>query len=160
MLQYLLLLKNLDWKKVGAWGGAVLIVVLVSVCYLQHVALGKMKAIYTNPKTVETVRIVKVTGPVVIKTRIIEAPWWKETFMDELRGPVTEDSGTLKVSEPVFQPIQRTDRWLVGASLDPFNRFEKQSWAGYGGYSFRNRVDFWAGVTGQGRARVLVMLRF
>ena len=143
--------------KLGAWAA---VLALVAYCYLQHVALRNAELVYQNPRKVERIRTVKVQGPVRIVTRTVEVAGRKETTTEETRGAVIETTAVDRLAEPVFPPAPRSDRWLVGASINPLRYGELQSYTGYAGYSIRNRVDLCAGVTGGGRPSVLAMLRF
>ena len=160
LLPLLPLLKGTDWKRVGAAAALLAVLALGAYCYLQHVALGKLEAIYAHPRTEERIQMVRIVGPVRIVTRVVEIEGKKETIIEEVRGPIVETSDSLKVAEPVFPPAPRTDRWLAGASLDPFSYADTKAWTAYGGYSFRNRLDLCAGISGRGQGRVLVMVRF
>jgi hypothetical protein len=95
-----------------------------------------------------------------LRERIIRTEGREEIVREEVRGPVLEITDSAKVSEPVFEPTMNQNRWLVGAGLVDFRPGDRQAWAAYGGYSFGNRLDLCAGVSGRGRPSVLVMLRF
>ena len=133
---------------------------LVCYCYLQHVALKNAELVYRNPVKIERIRRVRVTGPVRVVTRVVESAGRKETTTEETREFVFEKIDRDSVSEPVFPPAPRSDRWLIGASLDPFSYGDADEWRGYLGYGFRNRVDLCAGISGRGRPQILVILRF
>lgn len=160
LLRALLSLNKVNWRRVerlGIAGAAVLLVVYV---YLQHVALKNNQLIYERPRVIERVRIVRQQGTVRIVTKWVKTPEREEVIQEEVRAPVVEIRETAQVSEPVFPPAPRTDRWLAGLSAEPFHLQERGSWRAYGGYSFRNRVDLAAGISGRGRAQLLVMFRF
>lgn len=158
----LLILKSLNkigWKRVGVIGAAGAFVLLLIYCYLQHVALKQNQLIYQNPAIVERVKTVRVEGPVRIVTRTIETPGRIERVVTEDRGPVSVVSDSSHVSTPVFPPAPRSDRWLAGIAGNPFNYRESRYWAGYVGYSFRNRLDLLGGVANE-RPSFLVVIRF
>lgn len=158
----LLLLKSINkigWKRVGAIGAAGVFVLLIIYCYLQHVALKQNQLIYQNPAVVERVKTVRVEGPVRIVTRTIETPGRVERVVTEERGPVSVVKESLNVQTPVFPPAPRSDRWLAGIAGNPFNYRESRYWAGYVGYSFRNRLDLLGGVSRE-RPSLLVVIRF
>ncbi len=155
----LLRLNRVRWVRVAGATAALLIILQLLYIRQQHLVLQQTQVIYKNPRVVHQVRVVRVQGPVRIVTRTVEVEGRREVTVEEVRAPATEVHEDLRVSEPVFQP-SRTDRWLVGASVNPFHPDNAAERAGYVGYSFRNRLDLCGGVEGRGRARVLVMLRF
>lgn len=158
----LLLLKSINkigWKRVGAIGAAGVFVLLIIYCYLQHVALKQNQLIYQNPAVVERVKTVRVEGPVRIVTRTIETPGRVERVVTEERGPVSVIKESLRDETPVFPPVPRSDRWIAGIAGNPFSYRDSRYWAGYAGYSFRNRFDLMGGVN-SGRPSVLFTIRF
>lgn len=157
-----LLLKSLNkigWKRVGAIGAAGAFVLLLIYCYIQHVALKQNQLIYQNPAVVERVKTVRVEGPVRIVTRTIETPGRVEKVVTEERGPVSTTEDSSVVQFPVFPPAPRSDRWIAGIAGNPFSYRDSRYWAGYAGYSFRNRFDLMGGVN-SGRPSVLFVVRF
>lgn len=155
------LLSRVNWRRVLGLGATALIVVLVLYVRLQQIALEQARVIYQNPRKVEKVRVVVVRGPVRIVTRTIKEPGGREeTVREETQGPVTEVTDTVKITEPVMPTVLRSDRWLVGFSLDPLHYRDRADSTAWAGYSFRNRLDLCAGVRGRGRPGVLVMVRF
>lgn len=157
-----LLLKSLNkigWKRVGAIGAAGAFVLMIIYCYLQHVALKQNQLIYQNPAVVERVKTVRVEGPVRIVTRTIETPGRVERVVTEERGPVSVVKESLRAETPVFPPVPRSDRWIAGIAGNPFSYRDSRYWAGYAGYSFRNRFDLMGGVN-SGRPSVLFVVRF
>jgi len=158
----LLLLKSLNkigWKRVGAIGAAGAFVLLLIYCYLQHLALKQNQLIYKNPAVVERVKTVRVEGPVRIVTRTIETPGRVERVVTEDRGTVSVVKESLRAETPVFPPSPRSDRWIAGIAGNPFSYRDSRYWAGYAGYSFRNRFDLMGGVN-SGRPSVLFTIRF
>lgn len=147
------------WRAVAAWGAAGAFVLLLIYCYLQHVALAQNQLVYRNPAIIHQVRTVRVEGPVRIVTRTIETPGRVERVVTEERGPVSVVKESLNVQTPVFPPAPRSDRWLAGIAGNPFNYRESRYWAGYVGYSFRNRLDLLGGVANE-RLSLLVVIRF
>jgi len=160
MIPLPLLFSNVNWKRVVGAGAAAVIIVLILYVRLQRIALAQAEVVYQNPRTVQQARVVRVQGPVRIITKIVRTPGREEITTDETRAPVTVVRDSIHLSEPVLPPAPRLDRWLAGARAEPFHYTERQAWAAYGGYSFRNRLDLCAGVSGRGRAEVLVLLRF
>lgn len=151
---------SLDLKKIARAGYLGLLVALAVYAYLQHVALEKAELAYHNPRQTVRVQKIVVQGPTRIVTRVVEVEGRKETTTEEVRGPVFEAMDRAFLTEPVFPPAPRQDRWLVGASLNPFHTGRPDQWTALAGYSFRNRVDLCAGATMTGSPRLLVMLRF
>lgn len=143
----------------AAWGAFGAFVLLLIYCYLQHIALAQNQLIYQNPEVIERVKTVRVEGPVRIVTRTVETPGRVERVVTEERGPVSVVSDSSHVSTPVFPPAPRSDRWLAGIAGNPFNYRESRYWAGYVGYSFRNRLDLLGGVSRE-RPSLLVVIRF
>lgn len=143
----------------AAWGTVGAFILLLIYCYLQHIALAQNQLIYQNPEVIERVKTVRVEGPVRIVTRTVETPGRVERVVTEERGPVSVVSDSSHVSTPVFPPAPRSDRWLAGIAGNPFNYRESRYWAGYVGYSFRNRLDLLGGVSRE-RPSLLVVIRF
>ena len=158
----LLILKSLNkigWKRVGIVGAVAVFVLLIIYCYLQHIALKQNQLIYQNPAIIERVRTVRVEGPVRIVTRTIETPGRVERVVTEERGPVSVVKESLIAQTPVFPPAPRSDRWIAGIGVNPFSYRDSRYWAGYAGYSFRNRFDLMGGIN-SGRPSVLFVVRF
>lgn len=147
------------WRSVAAWGAVWAFVLLLIYCYLQHVALAQNQLVYRNPAIIKQTRIVRVEGPVRIVTRVVETPGRIERETIEERGPVSEVHESATVSVPVFPPSLRSDRWLAGISVNPFDYRDSRSWGAYVGYGFRNRLDLCGGVS-NGRPSALLMVRF
>lgn len=143
----------------AAWGAVGAFILLLIYCYLQHIALAQNQLVYQNPAITEHVKTIRVEGPVRIVTRTIETPGRVERVVTEERGPVSVVKESLNVQTPVFPPAPRSDRWLAGIAGNPFNYRESQYWAGYVGYSFRNRLDLLGGVANE-RLSLLVVIRF
>ncbi len=143
----------------AAWGTVGAFILLLIYCYLQHIALAQNQLVYQNPAIIEHVKTIRVEGPVRIVTRTIETPGRVERVVTEERGPVSVVSDPSHVSTPVFPPAPRSDRWLAGIAGNPFNYRESRYWAGYVGYSFRNRLDLLGGVSRE-RPSLLVVIRF
>lgn len=143
----------------AAWGTVGAFILLLIYCYLQHIALAQNQLVYQNPAIIEHVKTVRVEGPIRIVTRTIETPGRVERVVTEERGPVSVVSDSSHVSTPVFPPAPRSDRWLAGIAGNPFNYRESRYWAGYVGYSFRNRLDLLGGVANE-RLSLLVVIRF
>jgi hypothetical protein len=157
----LLLLNKVGWKRVAGAGAVTAVILLVAYVRLQHIALKQAELAYHNPRKVLLTRTVKVEGPVRIVTRTVREPGGREEIMrEEVRGPVVTTRDMDFRMEPVFPPAPRLDRWLAGARVEPFHYTERHAWAVYGGYSFRNRLDLCAGVSGRGRAEILALVRF
>ena len=150
---------GIRWRAVAAWGAAGAFVLLLIYCYLQHVALAQNQLVYRNPAVIKQTRIVRVEGPVRIVTRVVETPGRIERETIEERGQVSEVHESATVSVPVFPPTPRSDRWLAGISVNPFDYRDSRSWGAYVGYGFRNRLDLCGGVA-NGRPTALVMVRF
>lgn len=150
---------GIRWRAVAAWGAAGAFVLLLIYCYLQHVALAQNQLVYRNPAIVRQIRTVRVEGPVRIVTRVVEIPGRVERETVEERGPVSTVKDSMMIQAPVFPPAPRSDRWLAGLALNPFDYQDSGSWGGYVGYSFKNRLDLCGGVS-NGRPSALVMLRF
>ena len=143
----------------AAWGTVGAFILLLIYCYLQHIALAQNQLVYQNPAIIEHVKTIRVEGPMRIVTRTIETPGRVERVVTEERGPVSVVSDSSHVSTPVFPPAPRSDRWLAGIAGNPFNYRESRYWAGYVGYSFRNRLDLLGGVANE-RLSLLVVIRF
>ena len=150
---------GIRWRVGGRWGAAVAFVLLLIYCYLQHVALAQNQLVYRNPAIIHQVRMVRVEGPVRIITRVVETPGRIERETVEERGPVSVVQDSLNAQFPVFPPAPRSDRWLAGIAINPFDYRDSRSWGAYVGYGFRNRLDLCGGVA-NGRPSALVMLRF
>lgn len=150
---------GIRWRVVGRWGVAVAFVLLLVYAYLQHVSLARQEIVYKNPMVIEHVRTVRVEGPVRIVTRVVETPGRIERETIEERGTVSVVEESLRVQTPVFPPAPRSDRWLAGIAINPFDYRDSRSWGAYVGYGFRNRLDLCGGVA-NGRPSALVMLRF
>lgn len=150
---------GIRWRVVGRWGAAVAFVLLLIYCYLQHVALAQNHLVYRNPAIIHQVRMVRVEGPVRIITRVVETPGRTERETVEERGPVSVVQDSLNAQFPVFPPAPRSDRWLAGIAINPFDYRDSRSWGAYVGYGFRNRLDLCGGVA-NGRPSALVTLRF
>lgn len=155
------LLSKVNWRRVLGLGATALIIVMALYVRLQQIALEQARVVYQNPRKVERVRVVVVRGPVRIVTRTIREPGGREeTVREETHAAVTETTDVVKISEPVMPTALRSDRWLAGFAIDPFNYQDRGAAAAYAGYSFRNRIDLCVGVNGKKRAQVLVMVRF
>ena len=150
---------GIRWRVVGRWGAAVAFVLLLIYCYIQHVALAQNQLVYRNPAIIHQVRMVRVEGPVRIITRVVETPGRIERETVEERGPVSVVQDSLNAQFPVFPPAPRSDRWLAGIAINPFDYRDSRSWGAYVGYGFRNRLDLCGGVA-NGRPSALVTLRF
>lgn len=150
---------GIRWRVVGRWGAAVAFVLLLIYCYLQHVALAQNQLVYRNPAIIHQVRMVRVEGPVRIITRVVETPGRIERETVEERGPVSVVQESLRVQTPVFPPAPRSDRWLAGIAINPFDYRDSRSWGAYAGYGFRNRLDVMAGYS-DGSPKAMVVLRF
>lgn len=150
---------GIRWRAVAAWGAAGAFVLLLIYCYLQHVALAQNQLVYRNPAIISHVRIVRVEGPVRIVTRVVETQGRIERETIEERGPVSEVHESATVSVPVFPPGPRSDRWLAGIALNPFDYRNSRSWGAYVGYGFRNRLDICGGIS-RGQTSVLIIARF
>ena len=150
---------GIRWRAVAAWGAAGAFVLLLIYCYLQHVALAQNQLVYRNPAIIKQTRTVRVEGPVRIVTRVVETPGRIERETVEERGPVSVVQDSLSAQFPVFPPAPRSDRWLAGIAINPFDYRESRSWGAYVGYGFRNRLDLCGGVS-NGRPSALVTLRF
>lgn len=107
-----------------------------------------------NPKVVEVVKTVKVSGPTRTIYKYRQAPDGStEMESEEIAYGWSEDTETGKTSEPValetIAPTpgaKRADRWLLGLDLRDFSPRSSESWTAYAGYSFRNRLDVLAGA--------------
>lgn len=108
---------------------------------------------------IRQVRTVRVEGPVRIVTRVVETPGRIERETVEERGPVSVVQESLRVQTPVFPPSSRSDRWLAGIAINPFDYRDSRSWGAYAGYGFRNRLDVMAGYS-DGSPKAIVVLRF
>ena len=115
--------------------------------------------VYRNPAIIKQVRTVRVEGPVRIVTRVIETPGRVERETVEERGPVSTVNDSSTASVPVFPPMPKTDRWLAGISISPFDYRDSRSWGAYAGYGFRNRLDVMAGYS-DGSPKAMIVLRF
>lgn len=104
-------------------------------------------------------RIVRVEGPVRIITRVVETPGRVERETIEERGPISVVQESLIVKTPVFPPSLKSDRWLAGIALNPFDYRESRSWGAYVGYGFRNRLDIMGGYS-DGSPKAMIVLRF
>jgi hypothetical protein len=155
-----LLLNNINWKRVAGPGALAAVLALLVYAYLQHVALQNAELAYEHPRTVDRVRTVRVAGPVRIVTRTVRTEGREEIVREENQGPVVEATDTARLVEPVFPPAPRLNRWLAGVGAEPFHFNEREGWRAYGGYSFANRLDLCAGLSGRGRAQFLVLVRF
>lgn len=150
---------GIRWRAVAAWGAAGAFALLLVYCYLQHVALSQNQLIYKNPAIIKQTRVVRVEGPVRIVTRVVETPGRVERETVEERGPVSVIRDSQITQTPVFQPAPRSDRWLAGIGLAPFDYRESRYFSAYAGYSFRNRLDLLGGVSA-GRPAILAIVRF
>jgi hypothetical protein len=153
-------LNKVDWRRVAGAGAAAVIIVMALYLRLQHIELERARLVYERPRTESRVKIVRKEGPVRIKERIIRTEGREEIVREEVREPVLEVRDVVSISEPVFAPARNQNRWLVGGGMVDFRPGYRQAWAAFGGYSFGNRIDLCAGVSGRGRPSVLVMLRF
>lgn len=136
-------------ERIKTW----VIVILVGSCVLvgldaweKSIELNEAKLVYEHPKVVQSVRVVQ--GPVRIVTRVIERPGEKEMVVVEERGQVTAESRQESTPEPlasILKPV-RTDRWLLGLSLHGPSPSDAGSYRVLAGYSFKNRLDLFAGV--------------
>ena len=150
---------GIRWRVVGRWGVSVAFVLLLIYCYLQHVSLAQNQLVYRNPAVIKQTRIVRVEGPVRIVTRVVETPGRIERETIEEHGQVSEVHESATVSVPVFPPAPRSDRWLAGISVNPFDYRDSRSWGAYVGYGFRNRFDICGGIS-RGKTSVLIIARF
>lgn len=160
MIPLPLLLSRVNWRRALGLGACATIIVLVLLVRMQEIALKQAEVAYKNPRAVQTVKVVKVQGPVRIVTKVVKTADREETTREEVRGPVFETMDEAFLVEPVFPPAPRSDRWLAGAAFQPFHSREPGAWTAYAGYSFKNRLDLCGGITGRGRPSVLVMVRF
>jgi len=150
---------GIRWRVVGRWGVSVAFVLLLIYCYLQHVSLAQNQLVYRNPAVIKQTRIVRVEGPVRIVTRVVETPGRIERETIEEHGQVSEVHESATVSVPVFPPAPRSDRWLAGISVNPFDYRDSRSLGAYVGYGFRNRLDVMGGYS-DGSPKAIVVLRF
>lgn len=150
---------GIRWRVVGRWGVAVAFVLILIYCYLQHVALAQNQLVYRNPAIIKQTRIVRVEGPVRIVTRVVETPGRVERETIEERGPISVVQESLIVKTPVFPPSLKSDRWLAGIALNPFDYRDSRSWGAYVGYGFRNRLDVMGGYS-DGSPKAMLILRF
>lgn len=150
---------GIRWRVVGRWGVAVAFVLILIYCYLQHVALAQNQLVYRNPAIIKQTRIVRVEGPVRIVTRVVETPGRVERETIEERGPISVVQESLIVKTPVFPPSLKSDRWLAGIALNPFDYRESRAWGAYVGYGFRNRLDIMGGYS-DGSPKAMIVLRF
>jgi hypothetical protein len=150
---------GIRWRVVAVWGAVVSFVLLLVFCYLQHLALKQNQLVYRNPAIVRQMRIVRVEGPVRIITRVVETPGRVERETIEERGPISVVQESLIVKTPVFPPSLKSDRWLAGIALNPFDYRESRSWGAYVGYGFRNRLDIMGGYS-DGSPKAMIVLRF
>lgn len=173
MLPLLLTGKVNPWRVV-ALGAGTGVIVLALYAKIQHDDLERTRAIYSNPERTTVKAKVRSEGPVTREegpTRITEKTVKRpdgtvETFREEERGPVKEFRGPIfesilkeDVSRPIL-PDMRTDRWIVGAGVEPFHYGEAGAVSVRAGYGFRNRLDLTAGVNSRRRFQVDVELRF
>lgn len=168
-----LLLRHLNLKAL-VWGQAALLFLAVLYVFKLHdehrtrrEEWKTARASLENPRTIEVVKVVRVEGPVKIKTVVVERPTGeKETTTTEERGETTEVVDSMDKSEPVplsvLAPALRSDRWLVGTSLRNFSPRSYENWGIWGGYSFRGRVDLLFGVEHPDRleSTLLAVIRF
>lgn len=167
ILLCLLKVNSPDWRRLAKTGAVAGGIVLAAYVYLQHVDLERARAdvdkltlAYQNPRKFARTRTLTVQGPVRVVTRTVEAEGRRETVTEETRGPVFEMMDKSFLTEPVLTENQRTDRWLAGASFNPFHFDRPGDWTALAGYSFRNRVDLLGGATARGSPRLVIVLRF
>jgi hypothetical protein len=158
------LLKARQYWREGSIGIlALAVVVLVAAWIKGQNELETARLVYAYPQTKTVEKIVHVSGPVRIVTKVIEKPGETVTTIDENRGPVTETSEARLESQPV--PISltlaptRTDRWLLAVQVDDGRFHQAEGYTGLVGYSFRNRVDVLGGWGGDG-GKLQIGLRF
>ncbi len=156
----LLLINSIRWRPILRVALCMAVFLLCVYCYLQHVALKQNQLVYMNPAIVRQIRTVRVDGPVRIVTRVIETPGRIERETVEERGPVSVVQDSLSAQFPVFPPAPRSDRWLVGLSIDPLSFKDSQRFGGYIGYGFFNRLDLLCGYSENDKPVAMIVFRF
>lgn len=155
------LLLNVDWKRVSVGVLVVVVLAMAAAVRIEHYRAEQTDRVYANPKTI--VRVVRVAGPVRVKTVIVERPGEKTTTVEEARGAVIET--TENVSEPV--PISITmaqpgNAWLAGIG----NRnADVKSWRAYSLWAGRElgtraQVQIGVGYRDSVEAQGVFMLKF
>ncbi len=165
-------------KQVAVAEGAVILVIVLFACnqheqmVVQRVQLETAQVSLLHPKTVEVVRVVKVSGPTRTITKVVELPSGvKETTTEEQTDGTQEDWGTERASSPVavdaVAPTKspNQNRILVGVSNRNLSLGRPLSYGLWTGYSLANRVDFLVGLTydetlNHADGNALVLLRF
>ena len=157
----LLALSGVNWRRVGLAAGVGILLALIAGLATEFLALRKARLAYENPRVVVVTKRIRVEGPVRIVTRTVRGPGGREEVTrEEVRGAVVERTDDATLREPVFMPAARTSGWLLGASVQPFHRWERDGYAAWGGYSIGGRLHLLAGIRGNTRAEAMVLWRF
>lgn len=133
-----LLLRQVDFKRVSLGVLIVVVLALAATVKIQRDQLAMAKVVYAHPQVVQSLRIVKIAGPVRIVTRIVERPdSAKETIVVEERGQAVETLGRTSESTPVplavaLAPANR-DRWLCGLGNRNFSYRSLDQYSVWGG---------------------------
>lgn len=152
------LISNVNPWRVGAIAMLAALIGLGLYDYGLSLQLKKAEVVYKNPERIVQVKKVRVEGPTRIVTRIVEVPGRKETTTEEVRGPVTETSGTTTIERPILGV--KTSGWVVGGGTNRWHALKAPDFALYGGYRFAGRLDLIGRVDGAGRPGFVALWRF
>lgn len=149
LLKALGFLRRLGWRDYALAGFVAAAGALAFLFYHEHTQLATARTVYLHPQTRSVEKTVTVTGPVQIRTVVVERAGEKITTTEENRGEVVSSQGKEAESQPVPLSIAmaapRTDRWLFGAQVDDDHFGDVRAYTALAGYSFRNRVDLLVG---------------
>jgi hypothetical protein len=155
----LLNLKDVDWKRLYGIGASLVVVVLLYLNRQQAMTLKQAEVAYAHPKVKERVRYVQQKGQVIYRTKIVEVPGHKETTTEEIHAPVIITTDDFKLSEPVVVQAVNENRWILGVGVMGIRPVDK-AFVMHGGWSFKNRLDFRAGIDTKARPSADVSIRF
>lgn len=143
----------------------VLVLIVVGVVYVAKLQYDKIKILQVQiaekPAVVDRVVMKTVQGPERVVEKIVEKPGGERViertvYKEAVTAVATNDHSEI----PICPAPERKNRYLFGASADPFRAQDGQML--HAGYSINNRIDLSYGhsVNGPDRNDIRVVLRF
>lgn len=131
---------QVDGKRVSIAVLVVVVLALAAAVKIQNDQLATAKEVYRNPRVVTQTRVVKVSGPIRVVTRIVERPGVKESTTVEERGQVVESSGQSSDSSPISLAVAlahpNPNKWILGVGNRNFSYRSWENYSLWGGREF------------------------